>query len=100
RELIAALSFLVDEGNLLVSRTVEDHAARALGQLLERGAHVDAEMARHALEHRLAVLGAALLAPGRDGALGERETRVGDDEVGVEIVDRAEAAARSAGAVR
>src|SRR5690554_2926068 len=91
----------VDDLDRLVG-AVQDGAARLLGQLLPRGlqveAHVVGERPQAVPVEDLAALGAGA-GPGSDRALRYRQRVVGDDEVGVELLQEAEARAVGAGAV-
>src|SRR5690606_5068604 len=82
---------------------VEDDPARALRQLAPRRLQVEAEVVGEGAQavpvEDLAAVRAATR-PGGDGALGDRERAVRNDQLGVELLQEAEAAAGGAGAVR
>ena len=80
-------------------RPGEQQVLCALRQLAERHRDVDVEVAAqggHGLRHKARVA----RGPRRDGALQQRQRRVGHDPIGIEIPERAQALARLAAAVR
>ena len=95
----AAVAVLVAHMNLLVT-ALEDRAARLGGQLAPRSVDIEAQLVAQPGQHPGEVLGGVTHRPRRDGAFGEREVRVGDDEIGVDLFLDAQPDAFRAGAVR
>ena len=98
RELaLAPVAVLVLDGDVAL-HAVEQDVLLGLGQLPPRLVEVDAVGLGDGVEHALEVLGAGR-APGRDGALVDRQVGVGHDQLGVDLEGGAEAVAVLAGAV-
>ena len=93
-----AVAVLVPHLHLAHAGAVEERLLLLLGELRPGLVDVGAELLGHRLDHPLEVL-AAGARPGREGALGEREVLVRDDELGVDLEAGAEAVAGLAGAV-
>ena len=88
----------VREADLLGSRAFQQHLALLGGELGPGLSHVDLEMAADRLQElRIKEVRAT---PGRDRALGQRERRVGHDQVGIRHQPGPDAGAGGAGAVR
>ena len=94
------LAALVDvaERQLFLAGTVKDDLPDAFGQFVPRRVDVEAVVRGERAEHLEIELVAPV--PAADGAGGERELGVGDDALGVEELDDAEAVAARAGAHR
>ena len=93
-----AVAVLVADLHLAHAGAVEERLLLLLGELRPGLVDVGAELLGHRLDEPLEVL-AAGARPRRDGALGERQVGVGDDELGVDLEAGAEAVAGLAGAV-
>ena len=78
---------------------VQEEILLLRGQLLPRLVEVDLPLVGDRLDHRL-VEARAARRPRDERALADRERRVGDEQVGVDLLLRAEARAARAGAVR
>src|SRR6185437_10685346 len=78
---------------------VEDRSLRLLRQILPLGVEREAEVLAERLQ-RLRVIRRGRLRPRRDGALADARVLVGDDQLGVDVLLEAEAAAFRAGAER
>src|SRR5277367_286834 len=97
--LVSAQAVVIGETHLLVAGAVEDRCARHFGQfapgLVEPKFVVPAERLQG-----LEIIGRARFRPGGDGALAQRQARVGNDERGVDREMAPEAAAGGTGAKR
>ena len=89
----------VGDVDLLAVRPEEEQVLLLLGQVLPRLVDVDLVALGDRLDDRL-VVARAPDRPGDERALGDGEARVGDEQVGVDLLLRAEAGAARAGAVR
>ncbi len=96
--LVRAAVQQVAEGDLFLTRAVQDDLAHAFGQLLEGRLHIKAVMPRQALQHGEVVAVAPI--PALDGAAGEADGRESHHARGVEHLLLAQAVARGAGARR
>ena len=85
--------------HLVAARAVEEEVLLLLGELAPRLVDVDLVAVCDRLDNRLVVRGVADR-PGHERALGDRELRIGHEEVGVDLLLGAEPGAAGAGAVR
>ena len=94
----AAVAVPVPDVHLLVA-ALENRLARLGRQLAPRRVDVEAQRVAQPGQHPGEVLGGLAHRPRRHRALGQRQIRVGDDEVGVDLLADAQAGALGAGAV-
>ena len=95
---VGADAVLVGELDLVLAGAMEDRVLRLLGQILPFGGQRELVVLAERSQ-RLNVIGRRGLGPGRDRALADGELLVGDDEVFVDMLLDAEAAAGGAGAI-
>ena len=89
----------VPDVDALAVRAVQEEILLLGGELLPRLVEVDLPLVGDPLDDRL-VEARAARRPGDERALGDRERRIGDEQVGVDLLLRTEARAARAGAVR
>ena len=89
----------VGDVDLVAVRPVQEQVLLLLGQVVPGLVDVDLVALGDRLDDRL-VVARAPHRPGDERALGDGEARVGDEQVGVDLLLRAEAGAARAGAVR
>ncbi len=89
----------VRDVDLVAVRPVQEEVLLLLGELLPRLVHVDLVALGDRLDDRL-VVARAPHRPGDERALGDREAGIGNEQVGIDLLLRAEAGAARAGAVR
>src|SRR5262249_16099556 len=94
----SAVTVAVPHVHLFVT-PLENRLARLGRKLLPRGVDVEPELITETRQHPGEVLGRLAHRPRRDGAFGERQVRVGDDEVRIDLLLDAEAGALGAGAI-
>ena len=94
-----AVAVLVPDVHLLVG-ALENRLARLGRQLVPRRVHVEAQRVAEARHHPGEVLGGVAHGPRGDGALGQRQVRVGHHQVGVDLLADAQPDALRARAVR
>ena len=95
----APVAVAVGDVDLLAVGAVQEAVAQLVGQVLPGGVHVHLPLVRDRLRHLLVVVRGAR-GPGQDRAVVERQRRVRDDQLGVDLHLRPEAGAARAGAVR
>ena len=96
---VRAHAVVIGELHLLAARTKQNDFFRTRGQFGPWLVEPELVMKREPLE-RLHIVGRGRLRPRRDGALAQAQTRVGDDERGIDLEMRPQAAAGRAGAKR
>ena len=94
--MMPAVIFLIVEVDFLFSRSIEQGLPCLLGKVLEGGIDIDAIVPAQGIKHLLEIDGMPV-GPGLNSAFPEGQTRIGDDEIGVEIPLGAETAAIRAG---
>ena len=97
--LVGAHAVVVGELDVVLAGAVEDRVLRLLRQVLPLGVEREAVVLAERGQ-RLHVIGRRRFRPRRDRALAQRRVLVGDDEVGIDVLLDAEAAAFRAGAER
>jgi hypothetical protein len=94
----APVAVAVGDVDPVAVRAVQERLANLLGQVLPGDVHVHFPLLGDRLRHLVVVVRGAR-GPGQDRALGQRQARVRDDQVGIDLHLRAEAGAARAGAV-
>ena len=97
--LVVPHAVVVGEPDLVLARAVQDRLLRRLRQVLPFGVERELVELRQRLQ-RLRVVGARRFRPRRDRAGLQRAVLVGDDQLGIDVLLDAEAAAFRAGAER